>query len=119
MGFDPCPNLVLQKKGPEIISRTFFAMTFFHTLSFFCVLHLHLPEKLCPCVISMFVSDVRSVSNAVLVTAFQPPQEPTRRVVEEGDAVLTFAIDRLGLNACTSHRQGLQGISNSQIFTTH
>lgn len=31
-------------------------------------------------------------------------QEPTRRVVQEGDGVLTFAIDHLGLNACTSHR---------------
>lgn len=32
-------------------------------------------------------------------------QEPTRRVVQEGDGVLTFAIDHSGLNACTSHRQ--------------
>ena len=48
------------------------------------------------------------ISTSQGVTVFR--QEPTRRVVEEGDAVLTFAIDRLGLNACTSHRQGLQGI---------
>ncbi|CAK9020600.1 unnamed protein product [Durusdinium trenchii] len=34
-------------------------------------------------------------------------KEPTRRVVQEGDGVLTFAIDHLGLNACTSHRSGL------------
>ncbi|CAJ1428002.1 unnamed protein product [Effrenium voratum] len=32
---------------------------------------------------------------------------PTRRVSQEGDGVLTFAIDHLGLNACTSHRSGL------------
>mmetsp|Transcript_99630 Transcript_99630/g.281175 ORF Transcript_99630/g.281175 Transcript_99630/m.281175 type:complete len:974 (-) Transcript_99630:131-3052(-) len=31
----------------------------------------------------------------------------TRRVVQEGDGILTFAVDRSGLNACTSHRSGL------------
>ncbi|CAE6932009.1 Tbl3 [Symbiodinium sp. CCMP2592] len=34
-------------------------------------------------------------------------QAPTRVVSQEGDGVLTFAIDRLGLHACTSHRSGL------------
>ena len=31
-------------------------------------------------------------------------EAPTRVVSQEGDGVLTFAIDRLGLHACTSHR---------------
>eukprot|EP00931_Biecheleriopsis_adriatica_P101535 TRINITY_DN76652_c0_g1_i1.p1 TRINITY_DN76652_c0_g1~~TRINITY_DN76652_c0_g1_i1.p1 ORF type:complete len:989 (-),score=254.89 TRINITY_DN76652_c0_g1_i1:89-3055(-) len=32
---------------------------------------------------------------------------PTRHVAQEGDGVLTFALDPSGLNACTSHRSGL------------
>eukprot|EP00928_Gymnodinium_smaydae_P087667 TRINITY_DN71902_c0_g1_i1.p1 TRINITY_DN71902_c0_g1~~TRINITY_DN71902_c0_g1_i1.p1 ORF type:complete len:980 (-),score=193.26 TRINITY_DN71902_c0_g1_i1:158-3073(-) len=32
---------------------------------------------------------------------------PTRRVSQDGDGILTFAIDPSGLNACTSHRSGL------------
>eukprot|EP00440_Ansanella_granifera_P003157 gb/GFBE01003440.1/.p1 GENE.gb/GFBE01003440.1/~~gb/GFBE01003440.1/.p1 ORF type:complete len:984 (+),score=199.61 gb/GFBE01003440.1/:1-2952(+) len=32
---------------------------------------------------------------------------PTRQVAQEGDGVLTFAIDPSGLNVCTSHRSGL------------
>eukprot|EP00930_Biecheleria_cincta_P096969 TRINITY_DN8872_c0_g1_i1.p1 TRINITY_DN8872_c0_g1~~TRINITY_DN8872_c0_g1_i1.p1 ORF type:complete len:982 (+),score=238.61 TRINITY_DN8872_c0_g1_i1:17-2962(+) len=32
---------------------------------------------------------------------------PTRQVAQEGDGVLTFALDASGTNACTSHRSGL------------
>lgn len=32
---------------------------------------------------------------------------PTRQVAQEGDGVLTFALDPSGCNACTSHRSGL------------
>ncbi|CAE7945849.1 unnamed protein product [Symbiodinium sp. KB8] len=39
-------------------------------------------------------------------------QAPTRVVSQEGDGVLTFAIDRLGLHACTSHR--IKGKSNNK-----
>lgn len=34
-------------------------------------------------------------------------REATRRVAQEGDGILTFALDPMGQNACTSHRSGL------------
>lgn len=119
------PNLVLQKKGPEGI-QDIFCQYFFFILVFFLCSHLHLPVcvSLWPCAISMFVPDLRSVSNAVLVSAFQPLNElrlpGAHAACGRGRWCSAHLCHWPPRFECLHQSQaGIAGDSNSQIFTTH